>query len=295
MDLARKIYQTCLLSPPPTSSSWLFEMNPVDRMYMWWCWAEMEWLERRDDDAMRILCSAFGISIPPSDSNSTSSTQSVQIPLLRARKAYDRALTMSDPAALGTMATTMNVRIYISVLNCFALLELLHTRSVSKALEVYTQYQPSSVSTSETAVSPSGTRARRFLDESLAVSSSLLIHHFTHTLRNISPPALLRNHVGKAMRKHPGNSILLGVWLESERGEAVWGRVRTGVSDVVLGQGVKDERRGRGVSVTRVLWSVWVEKWERGVWDGRRTRHVLRSSLEDPRSNIFKSLKSMCD
>ena len=77
--------------------------------------------------------------------------------------------------------------------------------------------------------------------------------------------------------------------MESERGEAVWGRVRSGVSDVVLGQGVKEGRKGRGVSVARVLWSVWVEKWERGVWDGRRARDVLRGAVEDPRSDISRS------
>jgi nuclear exosome regulator NRDE2 len=289
-DLARKVYQACLLSPPPASSSWLFEANAADRMYMWWCWAEMEWLERRDDDAMRLLLSAVGISMPLSDPNPTSSSVSIQIPLLRARKAYDRALMMSNAVAPGTTVATMNPKTYISVLNCFALLEILHTRSVSATLELYTQYQSSPASLEPAATSSATTRSRRFLDETLTVSSSLLILHFTHTLRNVSPPALLRKHVSEAMRRYPGNSILLGVWLESERGEAVWGRVRSGVADVVLGQGVKEGRRGKGVSVTRVLWSVWVEKWERGVWDGRKARHVLRNGVEDPRLDIFHSI-----
>jgi hypothetical protein len=149
-------------------------------------------------------------------------------------------------------------------MNCYALLELMHARPVPEVLSLYTKYRPRSLS--------------RTALESVAISSSLLIYHFAYTLKAPVPPAYLRQHVTESMRSFPGNTLLLGVWLETERSEAVWGRVRSGISDIVLGS-----TGGQAVSCVRWIWSIWVETWERGVWEPSRARLVLRKALDDPR------------
>jgi hypothetical protein len=232
-----------------------------ERAKMWWSWAEMEWIHGAYSASTRVLCAAVDV-IVSQDATDT------RIALLRSRKAYDSALKTGG-VAIGVKA---------SLLQCLILLELIHSHDSARALASFADYK------SILGTGKSDSREFHILGERLAVASALLIYHHTHTLKNISRPIVLRKHVSSSVPDFPGNSLLLGVWLESERGEAVWGRVRTGVAEVVLRRGgsIAGSRSSR-ISVARWAWAVWLETWERGAWHADRARSVLRQALEDSR------------
>ena len=228
---------------------------------MWWSWAEMEWIHGAYSLSTRVLCAAVDVTVSQ-DATDT------RIALLRSRRAYDNVLRAGG-VAIGVKA---------SLLQCFALLELIHSHDSARALASFADYKD---------ILGTGSPDSReicVISERLAVASALLIYHHTHTLKNICRPVVLRKHVCSLIPDFPGNSLLLGVWLESERGEAVWGRVRKGVAEVVLqGGGSTAGSRSSRVSVARWAWAVWVETWERGAWNADRARSILRQALEDSR------------
>ena len=261
-DLARKVYQTCLASPQDAVRpiiDWLSTTDSHDKMKMWYSWAETEWLDGKDSVATRVLCSACGVPVHQLDSD-------MRIPILRARQAYTRALSSSS--ILG--------EVLVPLLNAYALLELLQTGDVPHILQLYAQQ------ISDSSFLHDSGRLRSRLREAIVYSSANLVYHYTITLKNNCPPIHLRKYVTELMGEYPSNTLLLGVWLESERGEALWGRVRNGISDVILGGG---EASGtmKTIGVPRWLWSLWVEKWERGAWDVNRVRSMLRKAVEVPR------------
>ena len=232
-----------------------------ERARMWWSWAEMEWIHGAHSSSTRILCAAVDITLPLDVADT-------RIALLRSRKAYD--------SVLKTGGVAVGVKGFL--LQCLALLELIHSHDVTRALAVFADYK------SELGINKSEDREYRLVDERLGVASALLIYHHMHTLRNIGRPIILRNHVGALVPDFPGNTVLLGIWLESERGEAVWGRVRTGVAKSVIGGAGSTARSATSrVSVARWAWAIWVETWERGAWHAERARNVLRRALEDSR------------
>jgi len=259
--LARKVYQTCLASPQDAAHpiiDWIGTADGHDKMKMWYAWAETEWLDGQDFVATRVLCSACGVPVHLSDSD-------MRIPILRARQAYTRALSSSS-----TLGEAL-----VPLLNAYALLELLQTHDVPHVLQLYAQQ------ISNCTFLHDNDRSWGRIREAIVYSSAYLIYHYTITLRNPCPPIYLRKHVPDLIGQYPSNTLLLGMWLESERGEALWGRVRNGISDVVLGGDVSGTMKTVGVS--RWLWSLWVEKWERGAWDANRVRSMLRKAIEVPR------------
>lgn len=231
---------------------------------MWLSWAEMEWLNQDPAAAVRVLCAAVDLS-PSQDASDA------RFNLLRARGAYN--LVLRSGAVDGHTKAAL--------LQCMALLELIYTNDVPRTLKVFSDNSTLAAEINNSAESQA-------LEERLAVGSALLIYRHTQILRNANRPVDFRNHISHLMTKFSGNTLLLGVWLESERGEALWGRVRNGVADVVLG-GVGSISSGPTrlpvtvVSVVRWTWAVWVETWERGAWDAGRARRAIRRALEDPR------------
>ena len=259
-DAASKVYETCLISKP-TSSFMSSDQRASERARMWLSWAEMQWIRGAHTSSARILCAAVDVTVP-SDATDT------RIALLRSRRAYDGALKTGD-VAIGVKAC---------LVQCLALLELIHSHDVTRALAVYADYK------SIIGASASDSREFRIVDERLAVASALLTYHHIHTLKNVCRPIVLRQHVGSLVPDFPGNSLLLGVWLESERGEAIWGRVRTGIAETVLREGGSIARSTTSrISMARWAWAVWVETWERSAWHAERARNVLRRALENTR------------
>lgn len=95
-------------------------------------------------------------------------------------------------------------------------------------------------------------------------------------------------HVGRGM-----NSVVLGIFLEGEKGESVWGRVRALVGESTM---VKDDAKGSSFKsgekgVARRVWEVWLANWEKGRWEGEkeRVRNSLGTGVEEDRC-VFPGL-----
>jgi hypothetical protein len=118
--------------------------------------------------------------------------------------------------------------------------------------------------------------------ESLSVAALLMLYRHSSVLRNPTPPAILRNRLERALEIYPSNSIILGMFLQGEKGQGVWGRVRN-----ILGESTKD-----GLStdkdVARRVADVWMAGWERGRWEGEveRTRSGLAAAVQNERQVI---------
>lgn len=116
------------------------------------------------------------------------------------------------------------------------------------------------------------------------LSVALLSILYTHAvvLINPTPPAMLRDRAAKALEAYPNNTILLGFFLEGEKGQGVWGRVRA-----MLGGGGSEGRGqvGREKDVARRVAEVWVAGWEKSRWEAEkeRTRSGLAAAVEDER------------
>jgi hypothetical protein len=208
-------------------------------------WARLEWIDGKNQDAGKVLSRIVGMSDWDGGSG---------LGLLRVKKAFERLLQ----EYAGELA-----RIPILV-DSLALLELVTSGDIPSVLRIYEPHLVLSEAKSSHDI------------ESLYLSSTLLVYYHTYTMSHPSPPALLREHVEQAIRLFPSNTLLLGVWLQCERGQAVWGRVRRTVGDVILGG--KDKR---GVGLMRWVWAIWVEKWERGSWEVERVRGMLGTAVED--------------
>lgn len=120
--------------------------------------------------------------------------------------------------------------------------------------------------------------------ESLTVASLLVLYHHGVTLRNPTPPSLLRDRLEKGMEEYPSNTIVLGMFLEAEKGRGVWGRVRG-----LLGEHTTDGL-GMDKDVPRRVAEVWVASWEKGRWDAEkeRTRSGLAAAVHNERYILWR-------
>ncbi|KAG9102055.1 hypothetical protein FRC06_002340, partial [Ceratobasidium sp. 370] len=241
-DEARKIYQVNLAQIDVN------ERRPGE-LELWWDWAELEWLQGSVDTALQVLVLTVDVS----------GTNSVDV--LRAKRAYDAALDkgIRDPAA------------NLALVKLRVLLELLVSDSLPSALAIYDRHL----------------HTPQFLPyttehEALTLAATLTAFHHTRTLQRPCPPSVFREQATAAIKLYPGNTTLLGLFLESERGEKIWGRVRAAVSDIVLHEDLKDDMKTE-VSLTRILWAVWVESWEHGHYELERVRTVLTRAVNDHR------------
>ncbi|KDQ12936.1 hypothetical protein BOTBODRAFT_161151 [Botryobasidium botryosum FD-172 SS1] len=252
---ARKVYQTCLGSLRAGDTG-----RGVEEL--WFDWAELEWLEGRPTEAKAILFKMCG------EENAGSSSVGV----LRVRNAFGHRIKQK----LGLLGddTGCDLNAAACLVSALTLFELLNSGEVQHALDACEPYLSMAMSSLPPAV---WDRHHYFL-EAVFLRVAFILHHHGHTLRNAHPPALLRGHMERAIHLYPGNTLLLGLWLECERGEAVWGRVRRTVGEVILGQA--DSKRTAAVGVSRWLWGVWVETWEKGAWQAERVRSVLRKAVQ---------------
>ena len=108
--------------------------------------------------------------------------------------------------------------------------------------------------------------------EAMTVACCVMLYHHSITLKATVQPAVLRNRVQKSLIWYPENTILLALFLESEKGQGVWGRVRS----------LLDED-SQGVGISRVMWEVWAEGWEFGRWGPERVRARLEKAVSSER------------
>ncbi|KAG9314260.1 NRDE-2, necessary for RNA interference-domain-containing protein [Chiua virens] len=116
--------------------------------------------------------------------------------------------------------------------------------------------------------------------ESLMVASLLMLYNHATVLRTPTPPRIFRERVQVAIGKYPNNTIVLGMFLEAEKGYGVWGRVRSQLGEGV-GEGCMKEK-----GVSRRVAEVWIAGWEKGRWEVEieRTRNGLVASVESERT-----------
>ncbi len=73
------------------------------------------------------------------------------------------------------------------------------------------------------------------------------------------------------LRIYPSNTVILGFFLECEKGEGVWGRVRE-----LLGEKALTPLGSK--SLSRRVAEVWISGWEEDRWKGEVER--VKASLE---------------
>ena len=115
--------------------------------------------------------------------------------------------------------------------------------------------------------------------ESMAVASLGMLYHHIVTLRSPTRPAILRERLERAVELFPENTIILGMFLEMQQGQRLWGGVRK-LGDVSISG---DPMRAKGV--VRMVTEVWLGGWEKGqwLWEVERIRNSLIAALENER------------
>lgn len=209
---------------------------------MWWNWIEMEWISGQTQAALNIIMKAAGI-----DGSYTGVT------LLRAKRALEDLVESST--ILDEKKSWVKIR---------ALLELVTDSEPAHVMAIYDRYMEM------VAFKP--------MRESLLTSSLLMLYYHTVVLNRPMPPAILRGRAYSAFELYPSNSIVLGVLLEVERGQGVWGRVRAMM-------GANCDPTGLEKDVSRRVEEVWIPGWEKHRWftEIERTRSGLSVAVEHNR------------
>ena len=209
-----------------------------DSSVLWWDYAEMLWLNGNNRDALDVVIRSSG-------QRGGSST----IIVLRAKRHLEEMIE-------GVITDLSNWRSTLSLIKLRILLELL-TSSLQNAVDLGRRYLSLAYNAAK-------------LHEGVVVGLLAVIYHHTVTLRNHAAPALLREVAHEAIKKYPDNTIVMGILLESEKGEALWGRIRLVLGDSLQGSSEK--------SVVRRLSEVWAAGWDVGRWQGEIER--VRAGLE---------------
>jgi hypothetical protein len=303
---ARKVYQNVLT--PQRASTW---------SQLWWDWAQTEWLASGDKNGnnstiLSVIMRSVGVQSQPGSG----------IALLRTMRALDDLIMQSSspinydssPSKDGNQSVTSSPLLssWWKDREAWLLLRILldliahgHSSAMNVAntflrtIQYEPGHLPSSTSSSSTspALSSSGIIAHGpsttttatavgAAHESLTVGVAMMLYHHGTVLRNPMPPALLREWVDVGLKLYPSNSTLLALFLEGEKGQGVWGRVRALLGEAGVGVPLGDNN-GRGrkeKDVARRVAEVWIgAAWEKG---GRF------SELERVRSGLAHAVES---
>ncbi|KAL5495358.1 hypothetical protein ACEPAI_821 [Sanghuangporus weigelae] len=215
----------------------LAKSNDPDIVYLWWDSAEMEWLLSKNDAALGIVLRSAGQPNERSDIN-----------VLRSKRRLEELCQQNVVPKWRHRLKWIKLRVLLECL----------VGTLDTTIEVMQKYLATET-------------PRTLRHESMTVVSLLMVYHHTVTLHNPAPPSILRGLVREALEDYPSNSIVIGLFLECEKGESVWGRVRTMMSE-------KPSGALREKSVARRLIEVWIAQWEEGRWLGEVER--VRAGLE---------------
>ncbi|KAF8575509.1 hypothetical protein K439DRAFT_1398173 [Ramaria rubella] len=258
LEEARRIYDTALSTAPVSSSV----HNQTGIAELWWAWAEMEWLAGDDSRSREVVFRAIGLD--PSVGGAMA--------VLRARRGLEERI-QAGLDGWKEREAWMCLR---------ALLEVLvgGTGAIEDGMEVLERY------------------IRELGLEGVSRESAwtrMLLLGWKHTtlLGRQSKRSAVRDKVACVVRDIEGkqggtNTVVLGVFLEGEKGESVWGRVRALAGDggPVSGDGSGVEIRSREKGVSRRVWEVWLGHWERERWEAEveRVRLSLGVGVEEERT-----------
>ncbi|KZT30683.1 hypothetical protein NEOLEDRAFT_1126287 [Neolentinus lepideus HHB14362 ss-1] len=237
---ARKIYNTVLVGSPTN-----FQRPGVG--CLWWDWAEMEWLLSDSDAALEVILKSVDMQ------------GAGGIIILRCKRALeDKIRSIGDPSRWNEQQAWIRLK---------ALSELL-TSGPSAALRVFDEY-----------LSDASSRPGTVAHESLSIASLMMLYRHGETLRNPTPPGLLRDRVHAVVDHYPSNTLAMRLFLEMEKGQSVWGRVRALLSE--------DDRGWREKDLARRLMEIWATLcWEKGKWleEKERIRSALGVAVEGART-----------
>jgi hypothetical protein len=126
--------------------------------------------------------------------------------------------------------------------------------------------------------------------ESVAVASLGMLYHHISTLKSPTRPVVLRERLENAVELFPDNTILLGMFLEMQKGQGLWGRVRK-LGDIHISGDMVYEK-----SVSRYAAEVWLGGWEKGrwFWEIERIRGGLTAAIESERC-VFPDMTRITD
>ncbi|KAF8213175.1 NRDE-2, necessary for RNA interference-domain-containing protein [Mycena galopus ATCC 62051] len=208
--------------------------------HLWWDWAELEWLAGEADAALKVILRSAGVG------------GSGGVVLLRAKRNLD------DNASAAADAQAREAWVKPRVL-----MELLTGNEPEQALGIFDSHLATQ-------------KAGSAQHERLLVCELLLLYRHGTILRNPTPPVLLRERVEKAITLYPSNSVVLGLFLEAEKGQGVWGKVR-----MLLGEGASIEK-----DILRRVEEVWVAGWDKSRWEAEveRTRSGLAAAVDNERT-----------
>lgn len=199
----------------------------------------MEWLAGQEEDALSVICRAARVEGHGS------------LAALRTRR------TLNE---FGKDCTSWRER--EAWIKLGALLVILTSHNIQNALSIF-DAQLNEI------------RPRDTTHESLTMACLMFIYRYGSVLKNPVPPSILRERVLQSMAYYPHNSVILALFLEVEKGQGVWGRIRGTLGDNT--ENVKD--------VARRVQEVWIAGWESGRWEAEieRTRIGLSGAVEHER------------
>ncbi|KAF5385409.1 hypothetical protein D9757_005389 [Collybiopsis confluens] len=208
---------------------------------LWWDWAEMEWLGGESNSALSVILRAARVEGRGG------------VAILRTKRSLQDFSRDSD--------FWQDREAWIKLA---ALLDILTSNDVQDMMITLEE---------QLAKMTPNTPAH----ESLTMSALLLLYRYGSSLKNPMPPSILRERVIRATEEYPHNSIVLGMFLEVERGQGVWGRVRATLGDT----------RENGKDVARRVQEIWIARWESGRWESEieRTRTGLNGAVAHERTS----------
>lgn len=211
---------------------------------LWWEWAELEWLSQSSDATTQVILS------------STATQGTGTVALLRCKRRLDELRDTVPATRWKDRQAWLKLRVLLETL----------TTSISSGL---------SILDSQLASLEEGSLAH----ESLTVASLLFLYVQGSVLRNPIPPALLRERAEDAIATYPSNTLILGYFLEAEKGQAVWGKVR-----LILGENTA-AGVARDKALPRRVAEIWAAGWEKGRWkaEEERTRSSLSAAAQNER------------
>ncbi|KAH7885897.1 NRDE-2, necessary for RNA interference-domain-containing protein [Phlebopus sp. FC_14] len=213
---------------------------------LWWDWAEMEWLAGDQDVALRLVMRSGNVD------------GSGGMMILRAKRNLEDIIN----------APHVQWKDREAWVKLRALIELLASLSPPAVLAIFDNQ------------SRRGESAREY--ESLMVASLVMLYNHSIVIHAPTSPSVLRDRLQVAIETYPSNTIIIGMFLEAEKGHGVWGRVRE-----QLGQNAASRCTGaEEKTVARRVAEVWVAGWEKGRWECEveRTRSGLTAAVESERT-----------
>lgn len=233
---------------------------------MFWDWAEMEWLAGGEKTVVvDVILRSVGVTVTNGGSPAM---------VLRAKKVLDERIKSAIEGLRdlrGDGRTTFET--LLALINLAAILELVSGDGAEKEVMTAMQKYDTVINVDvRGGVASAQQDSLHRLQESLALASTRLLYHYTRTLRAPIAPAILRTRAESLVSKFLDNTALLGIWLESERGEMVWGRVKRVVGEEIV------YPSGEGVIPTRALWGAW-----QGIGEISRVKNMLGRVIEGER------------